>query len=103
MVLLGDAAHATTPNLGQGGAQAMEDAWVLADRLASSESPAAAFAEYERIRGPKARMVVNTSWRFGKLVHLSNPIARGARNLLLRLTPESVGRRQSEALYRLNY
>ncbi|HEU4558985.1 MAG TPA: FAD-dependent monooxygenase [Longimicrobium sp.] len=103
VVLLGDAAHATTPNLGQGGAQATEDAWVLADRLASAGSPEAALAEYERIRGPKARMVVNTSWRFGKMVHLSNPLARGARNLLLRLTPESVGRRQSEALYRLNY
>jgi hypothetical protein len=47
--------------------------------------------------------VVKASWRFGKIVHLSNPVARGARNLLLRLTPESVARRQSEALYRLNY
>jgi 2-polyprenyl-6-methoxyphenol hydroxylase-like FAD-dependent oxidoreductase len=103
VVLLGDAAHATTPNLGQGGAQATEDAWVLADRIAANASPEAAFAEYERIRSPKARMVVNTSWRFGKLTHLSNPIARGARNLLLRLTPESVARRQSETLYRLNY
>ncbi len=63
----------------------------------------AAFAEYERIRGPKARMVVNTSWRFGKMTHLSTPLARGARNLLLRLTPASVGRRQTDALYRLNY
>ncbi|HET7230225.1 MAG TPA: FAD-dependent monooxygenase [Longimicrobium sp.] len=103
VVLLGDAAHATTPNLGQGGAQAIEDAWVLADRLAASASPEAAFAEYERIRMPKARMVVNTSWRFGKMTHLSNPLARGARNLLLRLTPASVGRRQTDALYRLNY
>jgi hypothetical protein len=48
-------------------------------------------------------MVVNTSWRFGKMVHLRNPLARGARNLLLRLTPSSVGRRQTDALYRLNY
>jgi 2-polyprenyl-6-methoxyphenol hydroxylase-like FAD-dependent oxidoreductase len=104
VALLGDAAHATTPNLGQGGAQAMEDAWVLADRLvAAHPSPEAAFAGYEHIRMPKARFVVKTSWRFGKIVHLSNPVARGARNLLLRLTPESVARRQSEALYRLNY
>ncbi|HYH79222.1 MAG TPA: FAD-dependent monooxygenase [Longimicrobium sp.] len=103
VALLGDAAHATTPNLGQGGAQAVEDAWVLADRLAASATPEAAFAEYERIRMPRARMVVNTSWRFGKIVHLSNPLARGARNLLLRLTPESVGRRQSAALYRIDY
>lgn len=103
VALLGDAAHATTPNLGQGGAQAIEDAWVLADRLAAHETPEAAFADYERIRMPKARMVVNTSWRFGKMAHLANPLARGARNLLLRLAPQSLARRQSDVLYRLNY
>jgi 2-polyprenyl-6-methoxyphenol hydroxylase-like FAD-dependent oxidoreductase len=103
VALLGDAAHATTPNLGQGGAQAIEDAWVLADRLAAHDSPEAAFADYERIRMPKARMVVNTSWRFGKMAHLANPLARGARNLVLRLAPESLARRQTDSLYRLNY
>lgn len=103
ITLLGDAAHATTPNLGQGGAQAIEDAWVLANRLAAHDTPEAAFADYERIRMPKARMVVNTSWRFGKMAHLANPLARGARNLLLRLAPQSLARRQSDVLYRLNY
>ena len=103
IALLGDAAHATTPNLGQGGAQAIEDAWVVADRLAAHDTPEAAFAGYERIRMPKARRVVNTSWRFGKMAHLANPLARGARNLLLRLAPESLARRQTDALYRLNY
>ena len=83
--------------------RAVEDAWVLADRLASEPSPEAAFAAYERMRMPKARMVVNTSWRFGKMVHLSNPLARGARNLLLRLAPEALARRQTDAFYRLNY
>lgn len=103
VALLGDAAHATTPNLGQGGAQAIEDAWVIADRLAAGRDAEAAFAAYERIRMPKARMVVTTSWRFGKMVHLRNPLARAARNLLLRAMPASVGRRQMDALYRLNY
>jgi 2-polyprenyl-6-methoxyphenol hydroxylase-like FAD-dependent oxidoreductase len=103
VALLGDAAHATTPNLGQGGAQAIEDAWVVADRLAAHDTPQAAFADYERIRMPKARMVVNTSWRFGKMAHLSNPLARGARNLLMRLAPQSLARRQTDSLYRLNY
>lgn len=103
VVLLGDAAHATTPNLGQGGAQAMEDAWVLADRLAAGAAPEPALAEYERIRMPKARMVVDTSWRFGKLTHLGNPLARAARNLLFRALPERIARRQYDALYRLNF
>jgi 2-polyprenyl-6-methoxyphenol hydroxylase-like FAD-dependent oxidoreductase len=34
VVLLGDAAHATTPGIGQGAAQAIEDAVVLARSLA---------------------------------------------------------------------
>jgi 2-polyprenyl-6-methoxyphenol hydroxylase-like FAD-dependent oxidoreductase len=103
VVLLGDAAHATTPNLGQGGAQAIEDAYVLAEQLAVQADPAAAFAAYERLRMPKARQVVNRSWQFGRIVHLRHPLARGLRNLLIRATPEAVTRRQMDALYALNY
>jgi len=103
VALLGDAAHATTPNLGQGGAQAIEDAWVLGEYLAATLYPQLAYADYQRVRKPKARKVVDTSWRMGKMAHLSNPLARGARNLLLRHVPESFVRRQSEALYRLNF
>jgi 2-polyprenyl-6-methoxyphenol hydroxylase-like FAD-dependent oxidoreductase len=103
VVLLGDAAHATTPNLGQGGAQAIEDAWVLADQLAKHAAPEPAFAAYERIRMPKAQLVVRQSWRFGKMVHLSNPIARAARNFLVHAIPEAISRSQTDALYRLNY
>jgi 2-polyprenyl-6-methoxyphenol hydroxylase-like FAD-dependent oxidoreductase len=103
VVLLGDAAHATTPNLGQGGAQAVEDAWVLADRLAAEPSPEAAFAAYERIRMPKARHVVTQSWRLGGIAHVRNPLLRAARNLLVRAIPAAVSRRQEAALYRLDY
>lgn len=101
-VLLGDAAHATTPNLGQGGAQAMEDAWVLAEQLASHSQPEDAFAAYQRIREPKARMVVDRSRQVGHIAHLRNPLARGLRNVMLRITPASVGQRQMEALYTLS-
>jgi 2-polyprenyl-6-methoxyphenol hydroxylase-like FAD-dependent oxidoreductase len=61
VVLLGDAAHAMTPNLGQGGAQAVEDAYVLADRLAGCAGVEQALSEYERLRLPKVRWVVNTA------------------------------------------
>src|SRR4029453_6533990 len=53
VVLVGDAAHATTPGVGQGAAQAIEDAVVLADRLASGGDLGAAFTEYEAIRRPR--------------------------------------------------
>jgi 2-polyprenyl-6-methoxyphenol hydroxylase-like FAD-dependent oxidoreductase len=100
--LLGDAAHATTPNLGQGGAQAIEDADMLAICLAAHHDPVEAFGAYEQRRHTKAAMVVNRSWQLGKLAHLRNPLARTVRNLLVRSTPESVVQRQFDALFRLD-
>jgi 2-polyprenyl-6-methoxyphenol hydroxylase-like FAD-dependent oxidoreductase len=103
VVLIGDAAHATTPNLGQGGAQAIEDAWVLADQLSRSDDPSRAFEAYEAIRRPKATFVVNRSRQIGRMVHLSNPVARATRNFILRHTPPSAARRQLERLFTLNF
>jgi 2-polyprenyl-6-methoxyphenol hydroxylase-like FAD-dependent oxidoreductase len=53
VVLLGDTAHAMTPNLGQGGAQALEDAYVLAEQCGHSHSVTEALENYDRIRMPK--------------------------------------------------
>jgi 2-polyprenyl-6-methoxyphenol hydroxylase-like FAD-dependent oxidoreductase len=50
IVHVGDAAHATSPQLGQGANLALVDAMVLADSLAEAPSPAAALAEYTRRR-----------------------------------------------------
>ena len=102
-VLVGDAAHAMTPNLGQGGAQALEDAYVLAEALAHENTLEAAFAAYARVRQPKATRIVNTAWWYGRLAHVEAPWLRGLRNTTLRLTPNRVNRRQAYALYRLNY
>jgi 2-polyprenyl-6-methoxyphenol hydroxylase-like FAD-dependent oxidoreductase len=103
VALLGDAAHATTPNLGQGGAQAIEDAWVLAESLARYAEPAQAFVAYQRVRQTKATMIVNRSWQMGKLAHLKNPLGRVLRNALMRGAPPSIGQKQFDALYTLNY
>ena len=103
VVLVGDAAHAMTPNLGQGGAQAVEDAYVLAEALAQEKSVEAAFAAYARVRQPKATRLVNTAWWFGRLAHVEAPWLRGLRDTTLRLTPDRVNRRQAYALYRLDY
>lgn len=54
IAILGDSAHATTPTLGQGGCQAMEDAWVISQSLVSTNiSVADALKRYEKSR--KAR------------------------------------------------
>lgn len=104
VALLGDAAHATTPNLGQGGAQAIEDAYILADRLAENGADVTrAFVEYQQRRKPKADRVVNTSWWLGKMAHLRNPLARRLRNTMMRLTPDRASERQMHYLFELQH
>jgi 2-polyprenyl-6-methoxyphenol hydroxylase-like FAD-dependent oxidoreductase len=103
VVLLGDAAHATTPNLGQGAAQAIEDAWVLADRIAAHGATPLALAEYQALRKPKADHVVRTSWWLGKAAHIRNPVGRAIRNALLRATPPRITERQFHTLFNLDY
>ena len=98
--LLGDAAHATTPNLGQGGAQAVEDAAVLAACLAANPSdPQQAFGRYEAQRYAQATMVVERSRSMGRMAHMRNPLARTLRNGLVRLIPYSITERQYDVLF----
>jgi 2-polyprenyl-6-methoxyphenol hydroxylase-like FAD-dependent oxidoreductase len=89
VTLLGDAAHPMTPNLGQGGCQAIEDAWVLARELARDPSPEG-LRRYETARRARTKRFVEESWRFGRLAQSSNPVVMGLRNLALRLVPDSL-------------
>jgi 2-polyprenyl-6-methoxyphenol hydroxylase-like FAD-dependent oxidoreductase len=100
VVLIGDAAHATTPGVGQGAAQAIEDAVVLADRLTRSDDLATALAEYEAIRRPRANAVLKMSRRVDKAAQLATPLGWRLRNALVRRLPERAQRRQLEPLVR---
>jgi 2-polyprenyl-6-methoxyphenol hydroxylase-like FAD-dependent oxidoreductase len=88
VVLLGDAAHPMTPNLGQGGCQAIEDAVVLDACLAQEADLAAALSAYEAKRVERANAVVTGARRLGVVSQWSNPLACRARDLLMRLMPE---------------
>jgi 2-polyprenyl-6-methoxyphenol hydroxylase-like FAD-dependent oxidoreductase len=99
--LIGDAAHATTPNLGQGGAMAVEDALALADAFEHHGLTPAAWTHFEQLRRKKVEWIVSTSWSIGKICHLGNPLFRFLRNTALRKTPASVTRKQAERMYRL--
>ncbi|MED4609380.1 FAD-dependent monooxygenase, partial [Paenibacillus validus] len=88
VTLLGDAAHPMLPNLGQGGAQAMEDALVLARALAEADPDVPqALTAYERSRLPRTTRVVRDSRRMGRLVQLEHPAAIAIRNRILRAMP----------------
>ena len=65
-VLLGDAAHAMTPNIGQGAGMAMEDAAVLAEELARGAEIEHALGNYARRRKPRVETVVRVSREVGK-------------------------------------
>ncbi len=96
--MLGDAAHAMTPNLGQGACQAIEDAYALAYYLASVADIEAAFAHYQAIRLPRAQSIVRQSRRIGAAGQLHNPILCLARNVALKMTPERVRDRSLSAV-----
>ncbi|HVS73699.1 MAG TPA: FAD-dependent monooxygenase [Phycisphaerae bacterium] len=87
IVLLGDAAHPTTPNLGQGANMAIDDAIVLARNLRDSPTVEAALLAYEHERLPRTRLIVNRSWSYGRLARWKSPLAVKLRESLLRLTP----------------
>ena len=80
VTLLGDAAHATTPNLGQGACQALEDAVVLAHCLRGGLPIEAALRQYERSRIPRTTMVVRKSWETGKILQLDSRGLEEVRN-----------------------
>jgi 2-polyprenyl-6-methoxyphenol hydroxylase-like FAD-dependent oxidoreductase len=99
VVLLGDAAHAMTPNLGQGGAQAIEDALVLADQLARSGTVQEALRAYQRLRRPRVQRMVVTAWHYGRVAHIRGRLLRKLRNVAMKHTPDWLNRRQLEWLY----
>jgi len=65
VVLIGDAAHATSPSSGQGASLALEDAAYLAVCLRDIADPVAAFARFEAERRPRAEQIVAEGRRRG--------------------------------------
>jgi 2-polyprenyl-6-methoxyphenol hydroxylase-like FAD-dependent oxidoreductase len=98
VVLLGDAAHPMTPNLGQGAGQAIEDAVVLDECLAQAASIEEALTHYEQRRVARANGIVRASRQFGAIAQWSNPIAAWLRDRVMSLTPPSAAVRQARKL-----
>ncbi len=83
IVLLGDAAHATSPSAGQGSSLALEDAIVLAKCMRDLPVLEEAFMAYEQLRRKRAERVVKFSRERGNNKAASNPISRWFRDLML--------------------
>jgi 2-polyprenyl-6-methoxyphenol hydroxylase-like FAD-dependent oxidoreductase len=101
LCLIGDAAHATTPNLGQGACQAIEDAYILGKCLEENQDINGAFQQYNFRRIKKAHTIVNISWQIGKLAEFDSNLGVWFRNNLMSLIPKSMNMRQMEMIFNI--
>ncbi|KKO93335.1 monooxygenase [Sphingobacterium sp. Ag1] len=103
ILLLGDAGHATTPNLGQGACQAIEDVAVLINELQSSDSINLAFKRFEKRRLDRVNYICNTSWRIGKIAQWENPFLIGMRNFCMKIMPNRMKQQQLNKLLSVDF
>jgi 2-polyprenyl-6-methoxyphenol hydroxylase-like FAD-dependent oxidoreductase len=99
MTLLGDAIHPTTPNLGQGGCQSMEDAVVLARCFEKYGASEEALRTYERLRHSRTAMLTKISRYYGSVGQLENILARALRHTALALAPEAAAHRAMQIVF----
>jgi 2-polyprenyl-6-methoxyphenol hydroxylase-like FAD-dependent oxidoreductase len=83
VALLGDAAHAMAPNLGQGANSAIVDAAVLRHALENSHGVEQALLAYDARRRPAVRRVQDDADRLARAAHLREPIFRWVRDRLI--------------------
>ena len=95
VVLLGDAAHATSPNMAEGASMALEDALVLAQMLAMHGSPDEALSAFSGRRRPRIRWVQQRTHRRDRIRALPVPL----RNLALRLAGTAIYQRDYRVLF----
>ena len=80
VLLIGDAAHATSPNMAQGAAMALEDGLVLAECLAAAVGVPEALARFQARRRPRTQWVLGQTHRRDRTRNLTPAL----RNLVLR-------------------
>lgn len=90
VVLLGDAAHATTPNMGQGAGQAIEDAIVLGNSFKKFEDLAQALAFYEEKRVARTAKVIKLSRQIGAVAQLQSRLLSSKRDFLFPFIPSQI-------------
>jgi 2-polyprenyl-6-methoxyphenol hydroxylase-like FAD-dependent oxidoreductase len=96
LTLIGDAIHPLTPNLGQGGCLAIEDAAVLAccfekySPNGDANEAARALRRYESLRHSRTAWVARFSRTYGIIGQLDNGFASRARDVLLSLVPKQL-------------
>ena len=99
VMLLGDAAHPCTPNLGLGGCMALEDAAVLARSFLREATPEIALRRYETLRRARTRQVQRRSLLMGSIAQWENRMVAGGRQIVTRMLPARIFERNLRRLY----
>ena len=94
--LLGDAAHAIGPHVGQGASLALEDAFVLAKCVRDIPHAPRAFSTFERMRRPRVEPIVKQSRRTGRQKAPAGWVARKIRDFILPVFLKSSARAANE-------
>jgi 2-polyprenyl-6-methoxyphenol hydroxylase-like FAD-dependent oxidoreductase len=90
VTLLGDAAHPCTPNLGQGGGMAIEDAMVLAKCVSREPSIESAFHRYELLRWRRTGHIQQRSLLMGHIGQWQNRAAVSGRGMVTSFLPAAL-------------
>jgi len=102
LILLGDAAHPMTPNLGQGGCQAIEDGVVLGHLFAEVDAGRLSEAElgnrFQTLRKARVNHVGAQSYLMGRLANVRNPLLAFLRNQTIRWTPPRIQERSMDEI-----
>jgi len=97
--LLGDAAHPCTPNLGQGGCMALEDALVLAKCVEREPNLRSALRRYESLRLGRTRHIQKRSLLMGRIGQWQNPVVVRGRQVVTRMLPVGLIERNLRRVY----
>lgn len=99
VMLLGDAAHPCTPNLGLGGCMALEDALVLAKSFVKEASPELALRRYESLRRQRTRHVQQRSLLMGHIGQWENSLIVAGRQVMTGILPAKIFERNLRRIY----
>ena len=99
IMLLGDAAHPCTPNLGLGGCMALEDALVLTRSFCKEASPESALRRYESLRRARTRHVQQRSLLMGQIGQWENRLVAAGRQMVTTILPHEIFERNLRRVY----
>lgn len=99
-VLIGDAAHPTTPNMGQGGCMALEDALILTKLLvANPTNIPTTLKQFEQLRFARTAKITRLSRMFGTVGQWDSKLGVAWREMMFKFTPASVMEMQLRSVY----